>query len=95
MKGDIMFFQGSRDQTMQTYTATRGDGSAVTAVRLPLPSNIKPMGFHRRLVGQRLDHIANMYLTDATAFWKLCDANGSVVPDALAARDLIGVPPKG
>ena len=90
-----MFFRGSRYASMKTYTVTRADGRAVTAVRLPLPSAVKPMGFHRRLVGQRLDHIAHLYLTDATAFWRLCDANGSVVPDALAAHDLIGIPPKG
>lgn len=90
-----MFETGSRYIKMKTYTATRADGREVTAVRLPLPSATKPMGYHRRLVGQRLDHVAYLHLNDATAFWRLCDANGSVVPDALAAHDLIGVPPKG
>jgi hypothetical protein len=39
-----------------------------------------------------LDLIANAFLKDATAFWRLCDANNTVVPDGLAARDLIGIP---
>jgi len=90
-----MFDPGSRYFAMTTYTATRGDGREVTAVRLPLSFAVQPMGYHRRLFGQRLDHIAQLYLNDATAFWRLCDANGSVVPDALAAHDLIGIPPKG
>jgi hypothetical protein len=89
-----MFDKGSRYYPMDTYTVTKADGSAVTAVRLPLPSGAKPVGYHRKLVGQRLDHIANFYLSDPTAFWKLCDANGAMIPDTLAARELVGVPPK-
>jgi hypothetical protein len=36
--------------------------------------------------------MASFFLKDATTFWKLCDANNSVVPDALAARPLVGIP---
>jgi hypothetical protein len=89
-----MFFAGSRYAKMATYTVTRADGRTVNAVKLPLPQTTALLGYHRRLVEQRLDHIAAHYLGDATAFWRLCDANGAVVPDALAATDLIGIPPK-
>lgn len=90
-----MFFPGSRYEKMPTYTVKQADGREVTAVRLPLPKAAPLLGYHRRLVEQRLDHIAAHYLSDATAFWRLCDANGAMVPDALAAaHDLIGVPPK-
>jgi hypothetical protein len=90
-----MFMPGSRYEKMPTYTVTQANGRDVTAVRLPLPNPGALAGYHRRLVGQRLDHIAAVYLKDATAFWRLCDANGCVVPDALATRDLVGVPRKG
>jgi hypothetical protein len=90
-----MFMPGSRYEKMPTYTVTQANGREMTAVRLPLPNPGALAGYHRRLVGQRLDHIAAVYLKDATAFWRLCDANGSVVPDALATRDLVGVPRKG
>ncbi len=90
-----MFMPGSRYEKMTTYTVKRADGHDVTAVRLPLPTGAALAGYHRRLVGQRLDHIAAVYLADATAFWRLCDANDSVVPDALGAHDLIGIPRKG
>jgi hypothetical protein len=39
--------------------------------------------------------ITNDCLSDPTAFWQLCNADGSVVPDALVSHDLIGVPAKG
>jgi hypothetical protein len=90
-----MFMPGSRYQKMPTYTVTQADGREVTAVRLPLPNPVPVTGYHRKLVGQRLDHIAAAYLSDATMFWRLCDANGCVVPDALAARELVGIPRNG
>jgi len=36
--------------------------------------------------------IAFRFLADPTAFWYLCDANNAMVPDALAAHKLIGIP---
>jgi len=90
-----MFFTGSRYASMDTYTAVKADGRTVQAVKLPLPVLTPLIGFHRRHEGQRLDLIASHYLSDATTFWRLCDANNAVVPDALGARDLVGIPQKG
>lgn len=87
-----MFFSGSRYANLSPYPVTLSDGTVVQAIRTPLPMAAAVLGFHRRTQGQRLDHLAARYLADATAFWRLCDANSAVVPDALAARDLIGIP---
>ena len=89
-----MFFPGSRYQTQSTYLVTRGDGTQVAVTRLPMPAPGRLLGFHRRNEGQRLDLIAAHFLADATAFWRLCDANNQIVPDALAAHELIGIPTK-
>jgi len=89
-----MFFPGSRYEKTGTYQVTRPDGAVLTVARLPLPLQNPVLGFHRRLEGQRLDLIASHYLNDATAFWRLSDANNAVAPDALAAHDLIGIPIK-
>jgi hypothetical protein len=89
-----MFFPGSRYENAGTYKVTLPDGTVVLATRLPLAAAGPLIGFHRRLQGQRLDHLAAHYLTDPTAFWRLCDANNTPVPDALAARDLVGIPGK-
>ena len=90
-----MFLKGSRYEKSETYTVVTADGRRVTAVRLPAPAPRPLIGYYQRKQGQRLDHIAARFLKDATRFWKLCDANGSVVPDALAARELVGIPSKG
>ena len=89
-----MFFKGSRYEKLDRYTVTTLDGRQVTATRLPLPSSAPVLGYHARREGQRLDHIAFRYLNDATTFWRLCDANNAVVPDALASDMLIAVPKK-
>jgi hypothetical protein len=87
-----MFFPGSRYQNLPTYTVTTPTGATVTATTLPLPSTPEVRGFHRRLQGQRLDLLANFYLADPTTFWRLCDTSGTISPDALAVRGLVGVP---
>jgi hypothetical protein len=90
-----MFAKGSRYEKAGTVTASKLDGTLVAVTRIPLPGTLPLIGFHRRQEGNRLDLIAARYLGDATAFWRVCDVNRSVVPDALAARDLIGIPARG
>ncbi len=86
-----MFFSGSRYINLATYQ-TAVNGIQVTATRLPLPLTTPVQGYYPRKKSQRLDQIASHFLSDATAFWQLCDANGTVVPDALAVQNLVGIP---
>jgi hypothetical protein len=90
-----MFFSGSRYQSARTYTFTMRSRAIVTATNIPLPRSGTVIGYHRRLQGERLDLIANFYESDPTAFWQICNANGSVVPDALLSHPLIAIPAKG
>jgi hypothetical protein len=93
-----MFFAGSRYEKTGTYPVVQPDGTRIATARLPLPprpEELRLRGFHPRLDGQRLDAIANHYLDDPTAFWRLADANNAVVPDTLAVRPMIGIPPQG
>lgn len=90
-----MFFPSSRYEKAGTYQVTRADGTIVSVTKLPLPVKRSLQGYHQRLEGERLDSLAYSYLKDANAFWKLCEANNTVVPDALASRKLIGIPFEG
>jgi hypothetical protein len=87
-----MIFPGSRYEKTGSYILTRPDGTRVPVLRMPLPGPAFVRGYYQRLDGQRLDLIARAFLTDPTTFWRLCDANNSVSPDALIAHDLIGIP---
>lgn len=87
-----MFFPDSRYLSLTPYSVTLANGSVVQATRLPTPGLPAVLGYYRRNAGDRLDRISARFLADATMFWHVCDANDAVVPDALAAHDLVGVP---
>jgi hypothetical protein len=87
-----MFFPGSRYANQLPYSFTLANGTMVQAVMPPTPGVAAVLGYYRRQTGNRLDQIAGRFLGDATKFWHVCDANNAVVPDALAARDLVGIP---
>jgi hypothetical protein len=50
------------------------------------------LGEHIRREGQRLDHLANYYLRDPNAFWRICELNDVLLPDQLAEVELIKIP---
>ena len=89
-----MFFEGSRYLKTGSVICTLPDGRVVTTTKIPKPTIRPLLGYHRRDDMQRLDHLAYHYLKDSTTFWRLCDANGTPCPDALAARRLDGIPLK-
>jgi len=89
-----VFFPGSRYENAATYTARKPDGTSVTVIRLPVRPAAPTRGLHPRTDGERLDLLAARYLSDPTAFWRLCDAGDALSPDALAARDLVAIPPR-
>jgi hypothetical protein len=87
-----MFAPNSRYYSLSTYTVLLPDGRVVAATRRAQPAALALAGYHRRIDGDRLDLLAARFLKDPTFFWKLCDANNALVPDSLAASDLIGIP---
>jgi hypothetical protein len=87
-----MFFPGSRYANLDTYTVRLSDGSTTPVTKLPSPRSPLVLGYRRRGTEERLDHIAARFLADPTAFWRICDANGALSPDSLAACDLVGAP---
>lgn len=50
------------------------------------------LGEHLRKEGQRLDHLANFYLQDPNGFWRICELNDAMLPDALAEVDILKIP---
>ncbi len=87
-----MFAQNSRYSKVPVYEFVLTDGSRVSVVQFPVRRRPPPIGYHRREEGQRLDLIAAYYLKDATAFWRICDANAALSPHALAVHSLIAIP---
>jgi hypothetical protein len=90
-----MFTPDSRYSKQPTYTFSLANGAQVTAVVPLLPNPVAIVGYHQSVGQQRLDLVAVQYLNAPTGFWRLCDSNNSMVPGALAARPLIGIPQGG
>ena len=90
-----MFTSDSRYLSQPTYTVALPDGTQVSAVVPPLPNPVPLAGYAQPPGRERLDLVAVQYLNAPTGFWRLCDANNSVVAGALAARALIGIPAGG
>lgn len=89
-----MFFPGSRYINMTTYQIATRSGAVIAVTKLPQPLPNPIVGFFPRQKSQRLDAIAAHFLSDPTTFWKLCDGNDSICPDALASHNLVGIPGK-
>ncbi|MCW3475303.1 hypothetical protein [Limobrevibacterium gyesilva] len=74
------------------YTATDRRGRSVQALTAALVPPQTTLGQHQRRDGQRLDHLAAFYLGDANGFWRIAEANGAVLPDALAGARILTIP---
>jgi hypothetical protein len=92
-----MFASNSRYYKLGTYTVTLGNGQTAIATLLAQPptSPVALSGYYTVQQNDRLDTLAARYLTDATLFWQLCNANNSPSAAALIARPLVGIPQGG
>jgi hypothetical protein len=87
-----MFSERSRYKNAPTTQVRLADGRTVVALAFTARAAPALLGYHQRQHDQRLDHLANYYLKDPAAFWRLCDANGGQSPHALEGRDLVAIP---
>lgn len=53
----------------------------------PSPARFQLLQEHTVIQGERLDHIAARYFGDPTLFWRVCDANGAMRPEALTEQN--------
>lgn len=95
----------SRYDGAELASATVTDGAGASrevAHLLPRtprdPGAAVPMAWHRVVADDRVDLLAHRYLGDPQAWWRICDANTALDPDALIGPDnegrviVIGVP---
>jgi|ERR1700761_3883024 hypothetical protein len=81
--------RNSRYQGLPTATHTNTDGRAVvyfTRRFVPGPEQMALLHEHRVQQTDRLDNLAARYFGDPELFWRLCDANRAMDPEALTAE---------
>lgn len=81
-----IFPSSSRYSGSETTTIEREDGQVSRYLRrrfIPAPERFETLQEHVVTQNERLDHIAAHYLGDPLLFWRICDGNGAMRPEAL------------
>jgi hypothetical protein len=82
----MLFPTNSRYQNTETTKLELPDGSERVYLKrrfVPPPERFTLLQEHLVVEGDRLDNIAGRYLGDAEQFWRICDANRAMQPEAL------------
>lgn len=82
----MVFPANSRYQAIETTRLSLPDGTELVYLQrrfVPAPPQQPPWQEHVVVQGDRLDNIAGRVLRDAEQFWRLCDANRAMRPEAL------------
>jgi hypothetical protein len=82
-------------QHAEVIEVTDAKGRKVKRLGRAKRPNEVELGEHIHREGQRLDHLANYYLRDPHAFWRICELNDVLLPDQLAEIELIKIPTRG
>lgn len=89
-----MFEEKSRYSKLKSYEESDHRGRKVIVVPVPTAPEQQARGRHLMKQGQRLDHLAQQYLQDPAAFWRICEINGAMFPEQLTEHSEIIIPYK-
>ncbi|MQX37650.1 hypothetical protein [Roseospira navarrensis] len=81
------------DPPLEPYAVTDRRGRTVMALPMPEPPVTASVGDYLPKQGQRLDHLAAALVQDPFGFWRIAEANGAVLPDALEEVERLRIPP--
>jgi hypothetical protein len=88
----MLFPATSRYFSLETAVFEGPHGEAVRYLRrrfVPDPGRFVTLAEHVVVEGDRLDNVTARHLGDPEQFWRLCDANRALRPDALI--DTVGL----
>lgn len=75
-------------------TAVDRRGRAVSCVTPAVVPEQTELGRHRLRQGQRLDHLANHYLSNPEGFWRIAEINDAMTAEAAIDTPLVRIPTK-
>lgn len=77
---------------LEPYVVLDKLGREVKALPMVEPRIQNSAGQYVKKQGQRLDHLSNSFLDDPHGYWRLCDVNEVMLPDALSEIERIKIP---
>lgn len=89
-----MFDDKSRYASAPTESVPDARGRTVTAVLPPAPPKQLQLGLHALREGERMDHLAALYLSDPAGYWRIAEQNDVMLPEALTEAREIEIPVK-
>lgn len=89
-----MFDEKSRYKDSPYYFRTDHREHKVPVVPVPAIPVQRVQGYHIMKQGQRLDHLSAKYLNNPAGFWRICEVNDVMLPDALSEQTEITIPSK-
>ncbi len=89
-----MFDAKSRYASLTTYTVKDHRGREVSVVPVPAAPEQPLLGIHVLRQGERLDHLATLYLSDPAGFWRIAERNDAMLAEALTEKREIEIPGK-
>ncbi|MEK7395618.1 MAG: hypothetical protein AAB116_01660 [Candidatus Poribacteria bacterium] len=89
-----MYDSKSRYASLKPYNVTDHRGRTIAIVPVPKAPEQTSIGIHLLLQGQRLDHLAYKYLDDPAGYWRICELNDVMLPEALTEKLEIAIPKK-
>lgn len=90
-----LFDPNSRYTGLTTMKMRDGRGRMVEVVP-PAPAPVQALrGRHLRRQGERPDHLAAFYLSDAAAFWRLAELNDAMTAEVLSELRELDIPVRG
>ncbi len=75
-----MFFKGSRYEKVKEASITCADSRVISYKRIRFIPEINAIQTHTVSQGDRPDLIAQKYYKDPLLFWRICDANKTMLP---------------
>lgn len=82
----------SRYDDAEGYVVPGPDGALVKVAASPRREKPLRLGVHVHRDGERLDHLAALYLQSPTEFWRICDVNDAMLPDSLTDARRVDIP---
>ena len=77
---------------LEVYSVRDRRGREVKALPMTEAPREQSVGEYVKKQGQRLDHLANTFLSDPFGFWRIAEINGVLLPDALEEVERLKVP---
>ncbi len=87
-----MFDAKSRYAALPTYRRTDLRGRAVDVVPAAPSPNEPLLGIHARKDGERLDHLATLYLSNPAGYWRVAEINDAMTADVLMDATKVRIP---